>query len=281
MFGVSRQAYYKAEKKLRKEDSGSKSELLGLVKQIRKRLPRIGTRKIYHMIKEQLDQKRIRIGRDKLFAILREEEMLIKQRKRHVRTTDSRHSFRRYPNLLKQITVTRPEEVWVSDLTYIRLEKGFCFLSMITDAYSRKIVGYDVSDSLAIDGAIRALKMAIDTREYKTQLVHHSDRGYQYCSKEYIRVLVGNGIQISMTENSDPYENALAERMNRTIKEEFITMKKLTNIQVVKQLIDETVRLYNQYRPHLSCDFMTPNVKHKFQQLNKSNYNLITNYINQ
>lgn len=279
MFGVSRQAYYKAEKKSRIENNNDKSLLLGLVKQIRKKLPRVGTRKIYHMIKEQLNQNEIKIGRDKLFAILREEEMLVKRRRVYVRTTDSRHSFRRYPNLLKQISVSRPEEVWVSDLTYIRLEKGFCFLSMITDAYSRKIVGYDLSDSLAMDGAIRALKMAIGAREYKTQLIHHSDRGYQYCSKQYTGILVQNGIQISMTENSDPYENALAERMNRTIKEEFIVIKKITSIAVAKQLVDEAVNLYNKYRPHLSCEFMTPFVKHKFYQSNKHNINLLTNYI--
>lgn len=279
MFGVSRQAFYKAEKKLRIENNNDKSLLLGLVKQIRKKLPRVGTRKIYHMIKEQLNQNEIKIGRDKLFAILREEEMLVKRRSLYVRTTDSRHSFRRYPNLLKQISVSRPEEVWVSDLTYIRLEKGFCFLSMITDAYSRKIVGYDLSDSLAMDGAIRALKMAIGAREYKTQLIHHSDRGYQYCSKQYTGILGQNRIQISMTENSDPYENALAERMNRTIKEEFIVIKKITSIEVAKQLVDEAVNLYNKYRPHLSCEFMTPFVKHKFYQSNKHNINLITNYI--
>ena len=209
------------------------------------------------IIKEELKQRNIQIGRDRLFKLLREEEMLIKRRKRQIRTTNSRHSLRKYPNLLKQITVTKPEEVWVSDLTYIRLDKGFCFLSMITDVYSRKIVGYDLSDSLEINGSIRALRMAIDNREYKTQLVHHSDRGYQYCSKEYIGILTRNDIQISMTENSDPYENALAERMNRTIKEEFIVAEKITSLQIAKQLVDDSVKLYNHYRPHFSCELLT------------------------
>lgn len=278
LFGVTRQAYYKAMKRVEDttEEDRITREVIALVKQERKKLQKAGTRKIHFLIKEELKLRGIKIGRDRLFKLLREAGMLI-QKKRVRKLTDSRHSFRKYKNLINNLEITHPEQVWVSDITYISLYKGFCYLSMITDAYSRKIVGYDLSLSMTVDGAIRALRMALENRLYQGELIHHSDRGSQYCCYEYTGILKENNVRISMTENGDPYENALAERMNRTIKEEFVVVEKLPDLLVAKQLIDESVKLYNEYRPHLSLDMKTPESRHKF--FVKTTKKLI-NYIN-
>ncbi len=277
MFGISRQGYYKALKRTVTERITQEEEVVAMAKQVRKKLQRAGTRKIYTLIKANLEAQCIKVGRDKLFRLLSEAGMLVKRRKKYVITTNSNHPFRKYRNLIREKEITGPEEVWVSDLTYIPIEKGFCYLSMITDAYSRMIMGYDLSDNIATDGAIRALRMALRKRVYNTELIHHSDRGAQYCSYQYTNMLRQNNIRISMTENSDPYENALAERMNRTIKEEFIVVDKLPDIAVARKLIDESVELYNQYRPHLSCNMKTPIDKHNFFIVTLKNLN---NYIN-
>jgi putative transposase len=278
LFGVTRQAYYKAMKRTgdTTEQDRVNREVIALAKQERKKLQKVGTRKIHFLIKEELKLRGIEIGRDKLYKLLREAGMLI-PKKRFRKVTDSKHPFRKYKNLINDLEITHPEQVWVSDITYICLYKGFCYLSMITDSYSRKIVGYDLSESMAVDGVLRALTMALDNRCYQTELIHHSDKGSQYCALEYTGKLIENDIRISMTEQADPYENALAERMNRTIKEEFIVVEKLPDILVARQLIDESIRLYNEYRPHLSCDMRTPASRHNFFiEVTKE----ITNYIN-
>jgi len=233
----------------------------------RKQLPRIGGRKIHYLIKPFLQTSGLKCGRDKLFDIMRATNLLIKPRRRYIQTTNSKHWMKKYPNKVKQIAINAPEQVWVSDITYLKTEDGNCYLNMITDAFSRKIMGYCVADNMEASTMRRALDMAISNRLYPNQpLIHHSDRGLQYCSSEYVNKANEHNIDMSMTEQSDPYENALAERMNRTIKEEFCldcTLKtKSLAIAAVKQAID----LYNNIRPHLSLSLKTPNQQHQKTQ---------------
>lgn len=230
-----------------------------LVDKVRKQLPRVGTRKIHYLIQEDLAKAGLRYGRDKMFALLRHYGLLVKPRRRCVQTTMSKHWLRKWPNIIKGNPAGQPDDHWVSDITYIKTEEGHCYLNMITDAYSRKIVGYAVDDTMETESMIRALHMANKQRlnPLKTT-IHHSDRGLQYCSKEYALQTAGNNIKLSMTENGDPYENALAERMNRTIKEEFGMDRTLKNKQQLEQLVHESVYLYNNKRPHLALQMKTP-----------------------
>lgn len=225
----------------------------------RKLLPRVGTRKLYYLVKEELDRQGIRFGRDKLFDLLRSSDLLIKPRRRYTQTTMSKHWLRKWPNLIKNVTAKQVDEIWVSDITYLKTQQGNCYLNMVTDTYSRKIVGYAVADTMETENMIEALKMATRNRKnIAVPTIHHSDRGLQYCSKEYSWLCTENNIRLSMTENGDPYENALAERMNRTIKEEFGMDKTLRDRQHVKQLVEESIFLYNHKRPHLALNMKTP-----------------------
>lgn len=256
--GYSRQYVYKqyrdTAKKLLKQEAVKK-----LVDTERKLLPRLGTRKIHYLIKGHLQQHDLKFGRDKLFALMRQYGLLIKPRRRYVQTTMSKHWLRKWPNIIKEKIVTQPDEVWVSDITYLKTEQGNCYLNMITDMYSRKIVGYAIDDTMETEKMIQALKMATAQRKNCfISTIHHSDRGLQYCSKEYEILTFENKIRLSMTENGDPYENELAERMNRTIKEEFGMDKVLKNKEQVKQLVGESILLYNQKRPHLALNMKTP-----------------------
>ncbi len=235
-----------------------------MIDQQRKLLPRLGTRKLHHLIKDQLETNQIKFGRDKLFTLLREHELLIKPRRRYIQTTMSKHWMRKWPNLVKDKIVQQPNEVWVSDITYIKTEEGNCYLNMITDAFSRKIVGYAIDDTMETESMIMALKMAVEDKNNESlNTIHHSDRGLQYCSREYMQLTANHGIKLSMTEKSDPYENALAERMNRTIKEEFGLDRKIKSKNQVRQVIKESITLYNEYRPHLALNMQTPNEVHK------------------
>jgi transposase InsO family protein len=230
-----------------------------LVDRERKLLPRLGTRKIHYLIKSDLQQQGLKFGRDKLFVLMQYYGLQIKPRRRYVQTTMSKHWLRKWPNIIKEKQVKQPDEVWVSDITYLKTQQGNCYLNMITDKYSRKIVGYAVADNMETESMIAALKMATAQRINPTiQTIHHSDRGLQYCSKEYELLTGKNGISLSMTENGDPYENALAERMNRTIKEEFGMDKILKSKEQVKKLVAESIFLYNQKRPHLALKMKTP-----------------------
>jgi len=230
-----------------------------LVDRERKLLPRIGTRKIHYLIKDELQRKNLKCGRDKLFVLMQYYGLQIKPRRRYIQTTMSKHWLRKWPNIIKEKPIQYPDEVWVSDITYIKTEQGNCYLNMITDAYSRKIMGYAVDDTMETHSMINALKMATAQKQYPHQsTIHHSDRGLQYCSKEYELLTAQNNIRLSMTENGDPYENALAERMNRTIKEEFGMDKILKNKNQAKQLVQESIFLYNNRRPHLALKMKTP-----------------------
>lgn len=225
-------------------------------------MPRLGTRKLYYLLKDQLNQANIKFGRDKLFSLLKEYGLLIKPQRRYMQTTMSKHWMRKWPNLVKNQIINAPNQVWVSDITYIKTEEGNCYLNMITDAYSRKIMGYAIDDTMETERMIPALEMANAQRCTNEETIHHSDRGVQYCSKEYVDLTTRNNIKLSMTENSDPYENALAERMNRTIKEEFGFNRTLKSKQQAYQLIKESIYLYNQIRPHLALNMKTPNEVH-------------------
>lgn len=252
-FGISRQGYYR-HRQLSERRSQEEASVLEIVRQIRYQQPRVGGRKLHLMLQEI----GIYIGRDRLFEILRKHQMLVLRRKRYSRTTDSRHPFRYYPNLIKDIRIDRPGQVYVSDITYIHTLEGFQYLCLITDYYSRKIIGYDLSSSLSIEGSIRALKMALRQTHDPGGLIHHSDRGVQYCCKEYIELLKKHGIKISMTEQDHVYENALAERVNGILKDEFYLGETLQSKDVAKELVRESVEIYNQQRLHMSLNYRTP-----------------------
>ncbi len=201
----------------------------------------------------------LKFGRDKLFGLMRVYGLQIKPRRRYTQTTNSKHWLRKWPNIIKNEQVSNRDQVWVSDITYIKTEEGNCYLNMITDAYSRKIMGYAVEDNMETESMIEALKMALIRRQKgPIETIHHSDRGLQYCSKEYVNMATKNNIKLSMTENGDPYENALAERMNRTIKEEFGLDRRMKNKEQVKKLVQESIILYNHKRPHLALKMKTP-----------------------
>ena len=245
--------------------------MIALVRDIRGYMPKLGTRKLYYMLKEKLSL--LNVGRDKLFRILRANHMLIKPERSYYITTDSHHRFRKHKNLVSAIEIEKPESVWVSDITYVGTRINPSYLALITDAYSKKIVGYDVSDSLSQVGSLRALDMAINNRVYKTTpLIHHSDRGLQYCANEYQKLLNSNGIKSSMTEKYDPYENAIAERINGILKQEFDIAKKVKNLDIKKKLIKNAIEIYNKRRPHLSNQMLTPLQMHEQQILKRKQY---------
>jgi transposase InsO family protein len=223
MFGKTRQAYYQAT--WREDKVVNEQELIiREVKRIRKDLPRVGTDKLYFLLNNFFTAHKIQMGRDKLYALLRAHNLLIKRNKRRAITTNSNHPFYKYPNLVKDFIPARSNELWVSDITYVLLPGKFAYLSLITDAYSKKIIGWSLQENLQLKGPLEALRMALEhSRRNLDHLIHHSDRGTQYCSHEYIKLLKKHEIGISMTLDGDPGENAIAERVNGTIKNEFRT----------------------------------------------------------
>ncbi|PQV45752.1 transposase InsO family protein [Jejuia pallidilutea] len=213
------------------------------------------------------------MGRDKLFTILKANHMLIIPKKSYHVTTDSHHRFRKHKNCVSEVQFTRPEQVWASDITYTGNRENPSYLALVTDAYSKKIMGYDVSSSLETEGSIRALEMALEKRSYGNHpLMHHSDRGLQYCSNEYQKLLKDNTITTSMTEKYDPYQNAIAERVNGILKQEFAIAQYGTNLETKKLMVKDAVNLYNSLRPHLSNHVLTPNMMHKQQKLERKQY---------
>lgn len=261
LLGVSRQAHYKSKKAVEKSLL-EEQIVLSLVKEIRSKLPRVGARKLYHMIKSDMEENGLKIGRDRLFDILRSNQMLVKTRRNKAKTTFSYRWFNRFDNLTKDIRVTAPNQLWVSDITYVRTGNRFLYLSLVTDAYSRRIVGHHLSKSLDRAGCVQALKMALSTTEKTSGLIHHSDRGVQYCSKEYTTLLEQNQIRISMTQNSQPLDNPIAERINGIIKAEFLDNYNLKGLTEARMQVRKAVALYNQIRPHNSLKLATPNQVH-------------------
>jgi putative transposase len=266
LFGVTRQAYYQH---FWQEESISLEQELVLqeIMQIRKNHRHMGGRKLYECIMPFMLEHQIKMGRDALFDLLSANKLLVRRRKRKVYTTQSFHWLRKYPNLIKGFEPTHPNQLWVSDITYWKIRSGFVYISFITDAYSHKIVGYHVAETLESVQCIKALKMALSglTMEPTShfQLLHHSDRGIQYCSSEYVQLLRDNLIEISMTENGDPLENAIAERINGIIKEEYLNDYKVNNLKEAKEILENTVKLYNEERPHMTIGNLYPNVVHE------------------
>ena len=237
--------------------------MIKLVQEIRYEQPQLGTEKLYGLIKNDLQKMNIKIGRIKLNSILKENGMLVRKKKTAVITTNSRHRFRKYPNLIKEVEISQAEQVWVADITYIHTDDGFNYLHLITDAYSKRIVGFELSDNLRTESTLNALKMALNDRKYpERKLTHHSDRGFQYCSNDYIQMLMDNDIVISMTENSDPYENAIAERVNGILKQEFSIGDGFKNHLMAVKEIKKSIYIYNHKRPHRSCKMLTPMQAH-------------------
>ena len=211
-------------------------------------------------LKRDFEKQHLKVGRDTLFNVLRKNQMLTLRKKYSCRTTNSYHRFYKYNNIIKDVEINRPNQVWVSDITYIRTVKGFCYLALITDMYSRKIVGYDLSDSLELGGCVRALNKAVYQAKNIKGLIHHSDRGIQYCSNIYTQMLKRKKIDISMTEENHCYENAMAERVNGILKDEFYLDQTFTDVDHAKRATKNAINLYNKIRLHLSLDFKTPNM---------------------
>ena len=258
---MSRQAFY--EHRWHQDDRNLGAELILELVDKERGDGRFGTRTLMTMLGPAFAEHHIQIGRDRLFDLLAEHDMLIRPRRHYVHTTDSNHHFRKWSNLIENMKIDRPEQVWVSDITYIRTQNGFLYLSIITDAYSKKVMGFNLSHRLEARGAVAALRMALSQRAYPEQpLIHHSDRGIQYCCANYVEVLQNEGIAISMAEKGNPYENAIAERINRTFKEQLGMGATFKNYQQAMAKLIKAVEVYNHRRPHTSCDNMTPEQAH-------------------
>ena len=265
-FGITRQAYYQ----YNWEGISTTIEeelLIDQVKSIRINHRRIGTRKLYEMLQPFMLNHGIKMGRDALFTLLSSNRLLVRKRKRRIQTTNSYHWLRRYPNLIREFVPTNINQLWVSDITYWKLNESHVYISFITDAYSHKIIGYHVAETLETIESIQALTMALSGLGPESHClpIHHSDRGVQYCSQAYVKLLQNHAIKISMTENGDPLENAIAERINGIIKEEYLDNYDVQTIEEAKALLSTVIELYNNQRPHMSISNLTPNHVHQSQ----------------
>ena len=267
--GISRQAYYK-ERKVRQRKEIERVVIVDLVKEERRIQPKIGTRKLMRMLENELAKIGISIGRDRFFDLLRERNLLIEKKAKFAKTTDSQHGFYAYPNLIRNICPSMPNQLWVSDLTYISTDEGFMYLALITDVFSRKIVGFDISDSLEAEGCMRALKMALRQLLPGERPIHHSDRGTQYCSKAYVGLLKKHGCIISMTEVNHCYENALAERVNGILKDEYYLNQTFRNKTQAINAVRQAIRIYNDRRLHTGLNYRTPSSVHAEGKANRS-----------
>ena len=273
--GKSRQAYYK--RRILEEDEPLQDDII--IQEVlgyRKLQPRIGGKKLHELIKPFLAARRIKLGRDKFLAILTLYGLqLEKKRRNKPRTTDSNHWMKKYDNLIKEWVPTHSDQLWVSDITYLELADRDAFLSVVTDAWSRKIVGFHVSESLKAEGTVQALEMAIAGCKNTKGLIHHSDRGVQYCCQDYVDILKENEIKISMTQSGDPRENAIAERVNGILKTELLPSK-FTDLEDARATVEKAVNIYNYLRPHSSISMLTPALVHgrklKLRRLWKSYY---------
>lgn len=260
LLGITRQAIYQREKR-ENERQAILHPVREMVLNHRRKMPRIGTRKLHWLIKPQLNAAGIKLGRDGLFDYLRQEGLLVRPKKSYTKTTHSKHWMRKYPNLLKELSITRPEQVFVSDITYVESHEGVHYLSLVTDAYTRKIMGYELSRNMKAENVVKALKQAIGRRVTTESLIHHSDRGLQYCSAIYQDELASSNISPSMTDGYDCYQNALAERVNGILKQEFL-LYRCNTFAELNTVITQSIKIYNEQRPHLSLDMKTPEEVH-------------------
>lgn len=264
LLGISRQAYYQHFWHKEKTDT-EQVMLLEEIRKIRKQQPAVGARKLHLMLQPFLSEHHIKMGRDCLFNFLAAHKMLVRRRKKRIYTTQSSHWLRKYPNLIRNMTIRRPNQLWVADITYYKTLSGCIYINMITDAYSHKILGHCVSENMEASNNIKSLEIALKTLGNQVRfnsLTHHSDRGVQYCSNDYVRLLQTNSIAISMTQDGDPLENAVAERINGIIKQEYLDHYKINDLADAIKIMDRSVKIYNQQRLHLSCNLQTPEDVH-------------------
>jgi len=267
LFGKSRQAFYDHYRRIQQKDI-QKILVLELVRKIRLNMPSIGTIKLHRMIFDIKQQAPSSMGRDRFFDLLRTNDLLIKQRKRYVRTTCSDHPFHKWPDLTISLQLNAVEQLWVSDITYVRITDGFVYLSLITDAYSKKIVGFHLSQQLKAQGCLIALNKAIESLSVKKDnLIHHSDRGIQYCCEPYVSKLQQHNILISMTQSGSPYENAIAERVNGILKNELGLNQTFQSYTDAIGPTHKAIDIYNRLRPHMSCGYLTPEYAHSSKQV--------------
>ena len=262
LLGYSPQAYYQ-NRKLTAHRALEEDLVIQKVLIHRALQPRLGVRKLLEMMGPFIDEHNIVMGRDLLFDLLRDNGLLVRRKmRRKPLTTDSRHWMKKYPDLTKGVVLYRADELWVSDITYIHLPgKTFGYLSLVTDAYSRKIVGFCMSYSLSAAGPLSALEMALKGRTGTAPLIHHSDRGSQYCSDRYVNLLTSSSVNVSMTQSGNPKDNAIAERVNGILKQELL-MEVYPNIKEARQAVKIAIDIYNRIRPHSSLDMMTPDKAH-------------------
>jgi transposase InsO family protein len=285
LFGVTRQAYYQHLTQCN-EKSIEALILLKEVQEIRSKHRRMGCRKLYELLEPVMLNHQIKMGRDALFDLLRAHGLLVRKTRRKHITTNSYHWLRKYPNMIRDFVPTGRNQLWVSDITYWRWQNQFYYISFVTDAYTHKIVGYQVAETLEAIESISALKMAIKATDKKelANLIHHSDRGSQYCSHGYVKLLQDNAIEISMTENGDPLENAIAERINGIIKNEYLFNKRIKRLSQAQSALDKAVNLYNNERPHMSLGMLTPKQVHeqklKPEKMWKNYYKKKTDIVN-
>ena len=266
--GYTRQAWYNHLKSVQLHLL-AEHIVLEKIQQIRKDLPKTGCIKLHKELNNGFLQAHgITMGRDAVFDLVRSHGLLIKTKKKWVYTTNSFHRFKIHPDLVQRRPAIQAEEIWVSDITYLRTDSCFLYLSLVTDAYSRKIVGYHLASDLKAIGCIKALKKALEGRKYPTRpLIHHSDRGTQYCCDDYVTLLKDNDIQISMTQTGSPYDNAIAERVNGILKMEFDLEKTFKNMLQTKTQVDLAIYKYNNIRLHASCNFQTPKNTHLLENV--------------
>jgi putative transposase len=264
-FEVSPQAYYKGLQQQQREEA-SEELIIEMIQQIRRSNKKMGGKKLYSLLQYQIQSIQPGMGRDKFFDLLGRRGLLVKRRRKYAVTTQSRHRFRTYSNMLLSFKANKPGQVWVCDITYIRVKQGFMYLFLITDGYSRKIVGWELSNSLGIEGAIKALQKAMKQCPESKGLIHHSDRGFQYCASHYTGRLKRKGIEISMAEAGNCYENAMAERVNGILKGEYGLDETFNDEQEALQATKEGIKSYNEQRPHWSLKLQIPAVVHANKQ---------------
>lgn len=285
LLGITRQAYYQH---FWQQEAAGIEDMLVLqeVINLRKDHRVMGGRKLYEKLYPFLMSHQIKMGRDALFELLAANGLLVKKRRRRYITTWSNHWLRKWPNLIREMNVTTINQLWVSDITYWKVAGSYLYISLITDAYSHKVVGYHLAETLESVETIEALKMALKQlpASLTHPLTHHSDRGVQYCSEQYVKLLQDNHIRISMTENGDPLENAIAERMNGILKEEYLKHDKPEDKEQARQQLDQAIRLYNEQRPHFSIGLLTPELVHSknllTEKLWKNYYHKNTTIVN-
>ena len=271
MFGISKQAYHKRIKNHNTKEENNK-KILEMVQNTRKTHPRAGTRKLKEYIRPELQKEGLKMGRDALFTLLRNNGLLVRKTKRFHITTDSKHFFHKSPNLLKNIVLKHAEQALVTDITYIKTDQGHAYLALATDPFSKKIMGYALEDNMKVEMVKKALKMAHNNFIFtkKEKVILHSDRGIQYCCPDYSEFAQKLGFQLSTTQKYDPYENAVAERINGILKYEYGLRNTLPDLKKAQKMAAQAVDIYNNQRIHWSLDFQTPNQVH--QQYNKNKY---------